>query len=153
MEYIVKSGWVKWASYRGYGKLLISSRHVYALSEDHSAALAGGIVGGMVGALVVTAVDSFQNRNSQPEFLDDADLPFLDESMKKSLRKTKLLVKLALGEGLAISPTFAGFDFTIEGQPPLVWRGLIHKGKVRRFLEARGGKMVRKKVVTMKQEE
>lgn len=149
MEYIIKPGLVKFAPYSGCGKILITSRHVYALSEDNSAAvtggIVGGIVGGLVGALVATAIDSVKNRNSQTEFLDDADLPTLDESMKKSLRKTKLLVKMTLGAELIISPTFAGFNFTAEGQVPLVWRGLIHKGKVRRFLEAQGGKIVGRK--------
>lgn len=145
MEYIIKSGLVKFAPYSGSGRILITPRHVYALSEDNSAGSTGGVMGGLIGALIGNAIDSFKHRNSQPEYLNDPDLEFLDEPLRKSLRKTKLLVKLALGAELIISPTFAGFDFTAEGRPHLAWRGLIHKSKVRRFLEAQGGKIGEKK--------
>ncbi len=136
MDYIIKSGMIKYASYRGTGRLLLTRRHVFALTEDNSAGSAGGLIGGAVGALIGSAIDSIKHRERKPEYLADPDLDFLDDSVRKSLRKTDLLTKIAMGPDLVVIPTFAGFDFSIEGQSTLVWRGLIHKGKVRRFIEA-----------------
>jgi hypothetical protein len=145
MDHIVKPGLVTVDSYRGTGKLLITQQHVYALAEDNSAGMTGGMIGGAVGALIGSSIDSIRKRGAEPEFFSDPDLKFLEESTKKYLLKTALLAKLCLSGSTCVRPTFSGFEFIRDGKVSLKWGGLIHKNKVRKFLEANGVSITPKK--------
>lgn len=134
MSYILQSGLLTFGTYKGGGRLLMNETHIFALSDDPTAAMTLGMLGGVVGALIGKLIDRFSRSALLPAHLNDPDLATIPEAVKKALAGTVLLVKIPVDGNLIIRSTFAGFDFASPQHGLLKWRGLIYKAKVKRML-------------------
>lgn len=139
MNFILHSGALTFGTYKGQGQLLVTETHLFALSQDPTAAMSLGMLGGLLGVLVGSLIDRLRKPAVLPDYLGDPDLAMLPLPVKNTLARTLLQAKIPNGKELVIRSTIAGFHFEAPGQALLAFRvGLINKGKLRKGLKQVG---------------
>ena len=92
---------------------------------------------GVVGALIWRYLD-LRRPIPPPDHLADPELAQLDDKRRKQLLKTTFVAKLPLENIRQVKHTRLGYEFVLEGEPPLFYSGWLQKKRIREFLEGRG---------------
>ncbi len=139
--HLIAAGSVRLGEYKGYGQLLFTEKSLYVLcpnEEANKSIKAGGAIGGLLGVLIGGFIDRRRAQEVPHNFLDDPELSCLTEKEKKSLLTTELLAKVSLDGLLTVKRAGTGFDFFHENGVMVVYREILHRKKIAKFLEEHG---------------
>jgi hypothetical protein len=138
-EHIMKTGFIEVGAAKAAGSILITRTHLFAFRTDDDVIRTGGLLGGVVGALIGLMVDASRAKGAPPPpHLHDPDPANLDGATNKAVARATLLAKIPVTSALSVTATMAGFRFEVSGEEPIKYTGLIHKRKLGRFLEEHG---------------
>jgi len=73
-------------------------------------------------------------KKATPEYFQDPEIARLDDKVRAELLTTRLAVRLPLDRNLQIRPTRLGFEFIVDGQPPVSYAGWAQKKNILRCL-------------------